>query len=98
MFRKLTALLTLIMIAGCETFAVNNKVYKTEVYWHPVENVKQVCDHLFDSYGIKRVFLVQGCAIWNKDHSKCVIITSNNTDTHILGHELRHCFEGQFHN
>lgn len=37
------------------------------------------------------------CAVWSLDHSKCTIYTAKNTDSAIVGHEIRHCFEGNFH-
>ena len=85
------------MLAGCETFDVKKNVHTVQVSWYAVGNVKQVCDDLFKAHGIKTIFMVQGCAVWKEDFSQCTIITSTNTSTHILGHELRHCFEGNFH-
>lgn len=38
------------------------------------------------------------CALWNKKQSECTIHTGPETSHTILGHELRHCFEGSFHN
>ena len=37
-----------------------------------------------------------GCAVYNK--YSCTIYTAKTTTMEILGHELRHCFEGKFHN
>lgn len=37
------------------------------------------------------------CAMWNVSRSECTIVTGPSTSHLALGHELRHCFEGQFH-
>lgn len=39
----------------------------------------------------------QACAVWNKSRKECTIYTSAVTTHTVLGHELRHCFEGHFH-
>jgi hypothetical protein len=36
-----------------------------------------------------------GCATFNKKY--CIIYTDVNTTHQILGHEVRHCFYGDFH-
>lgn len=37
------------------------------------------------------------CAIWSVAAKECTIVTSRKTTHLALGHELRHCFEGRFH-
>mgnify|MGYP000036927726 FL=1 len=37
------------------------------------------------------------CAFWNVRRKECTIVTPLNTGFNYLGHELRHCFEGSFH-
>lgn len=37
------------------------------------------------------------CAMWNVSSKECVIITGKKVSHVELGHELRHCFEGNFH-
>lgn len=37
------------------------------------------------------------CAFWNTRRKECSIITPQETGYNYLGHELRHCFEGSFH-
>ena len=38
---------------------------------------------------------VSGCAVWTG--MSCTIYTRPMTSHEILGHELRHCFEGHYH-
>ena len=37
------------------------------------------------------------CAFWNVRRKECTIVTPVVTGYNYLGHELRHCFEGAFH-
>jgi hypothetical protein len=37
------------------------------------------------------------CAFWNVRRKECTIVTPVETGYNYLGHELRHCFEGSFH-
>lgn len=37
------------------------------------------------------------CAFWNVRRQQCTIVTPIETGYNYLGHELRHCFEGAFH-
>lgn len=37
------------------------------------------------------------CAFWNTRRRECSIVTPEETGYNYLGHELRHCFEGAFH-
>lgn len=37
------------------------------------------------------------CAFWNVKRRECTIITPPKTGYNYIGHELRHCFEGAFH-
>jgi hypothetical protein len=38
-----------------------------------------------------------GCAVWDVKTKRCTIVTPPLTTHTVLGHELRHCFEGSFH-
>ncbi len=37
------------------------------------------------------------CAFWNVRRKECTIVTPPQTGYNYIGHELRHCFEGAFH-
>ena len=37
------------------------------------------------------------CAMWSKSTNECTIVTGPNPTHVVLGHEVRHCFEGHFH-
>lgn len=37
------------------------------------------------------------CAYWNVKRGECTVVTPEVTGFNYLGHEVRHCFEGAFH-
>lgn len=37
------------------------------------------------------------CAFWNVRRKECTVVTPELTTYNYIGHELRHCFEGAFH-
>ncbi len=39
----------------------------------------------------------QACAVWNVNTNVCTIISGPHAPVEVLGHEVRHCFEGHFH-
>jgi len=38
-----------------------------------------------------------GCATVSIDGKSCVVYTNKHTSHEIFGHEIRHCFQGNFH-
>lgn len=78
--------------------ATRNLHKKVEVTWMVVSNPVRTCNE----EGRKRIkdfkglsYVPEACAIWDGD--KCTIITSKKPTMHSLGHELRHCFQGHWH-
>jgi hypothetical protein len=37
------------------------------------------------------------CAFWNVKRRECTVVTAEVTGYNYVGHEVRHCFEGAFH-
>jgi len=37
------------------------------------------------------------CAFWNVKRRECTVVTPEVTGFNYVGHEVRHCFEGAFH-
>jgi hypothetical protein len=37
------------------------------------------------------------CAYWNVKRRECTVVTPEVTGFNYVGHEVRHCFEGAFH-
>ena len=66
--------------------------------WRTVDNVQQACEaesrrRGFNGFG----YSVEACSFWNGNGTECIIITKSKTNNHELGHELRHCFQGNYH-
>jgi hypothetical protein len=91
-------ILLIILLTGCSTFTARpyeeRVTEATIVTWITVDDIQETCKNL----GIKdpgpfRHLL--GCVKYSK--KTCRIYTEKITSMEILGHELRHCFEGKFH-
>jgi hypothetical protein len=54
-----------------------------------------VSEDLHECAALKQYSHLWGCAKWS-DFS-CTIYTKPRTSVEVLGHEVRHCFEGHFH-
>jgi hypothetical protein len=74
-----------------------------ELVVHDDAEVNNVCQTLAKKGGMKNGFghRAYGCAVFTKSligGHKCTIYLGRKTDQNQLGHEVRHCFVGQFHN
>jgi len=69
------------------------------IKWVVSDNVIKDCEKEsrrrgFGGFGYK----LQACSFWDQSStSQCLIITSKKVNMHSLGHELRHCFQGNYH-
>ena len=55
----------------------------------------KVCEKLVGRLEANKKYL--GCAHWQKAEGKCTVFIPQFVQNVILGHEIRHCFEGAFH-
>ena len=55
----------------------------------------KVCEKLVGRLEVNKKYL--GCAHWQKAEGKCTVFVPQFVQNVILGHEIRHCFEGAFH-
>ena len=67
-----------------------------QVTWRYTNNVQKECEaeshkRKLGGFG----YAVNACSFW--DRNSCTIITAPQATMHILGHEVRHCFQGSFH-
>jgi hypothetical protein len=69
-----------------------------KVRWEVSENVAEVCSRAAQ-FNTTQAWMTPpvACAMWNVASKECVIITGKKVSHLELGHELRHCFEGNFH-
>jgi hypothetical protein len=69
-----------------------------KVRWEVRENVAEVCGRAAKLSATQAWMTPPlACAMWNVASKECVIITGKKVSHVELGHELRHCFEGNFH-
>jgi hypothetical protein len=69
-----------------------------KVRWEVRENVAEVCGRTAQLSPTQAWMTPPlACATWNVASKECVIITGKKVSHVELGHELRHCFEGNFH-
>jgi hypothetical protein len=69
-----------------------------KVRWEVRENVSEVCGRAAKISATQAWMTPPlACAMWNVASKECVIITGTKVSHVELGHELRHCFEGNFH-
>ncbi|MFM2007136.1 MAG: hypothetical protein RLZZ09_2791 [Pseudomonadota bacterium] len=73
---------------------------KILVRWEPVSNVIATCNQERGKRG-KPPYgpAILGCSFWDYEPGDglCRIYTSLDTSIETLGHELRHCFQGNYH-
>jgi hypothetical protein len=99
MYRPAVLLIVFFLLTGCSHFIAkpyNERVTQaTVVTWTTVDNINETCQAMGAADpGLFRH--IDGCVEYTK-HT-CRIFTAKLTTMEILGHELRHCFEGKFHN
>jgi hypothetical protein len=70
------------------------------ITWEQAKDVQKRCDKESRSRGLGGFsFQVEACSFWGKrlGFDVCHIITEKKTSMATLGHEVRHCFQGDFH-
>ncbi len=73
-----------------------NHTNKSVITWTTVKDVQAECDRQSHRRGYGGFnYPVEACSFWGKD--SCEIVTSKVVNFHTVGHEIRHCFQGNFH-
>ena len=78
--------------------ATRNFTDSSMIKWTVTKDVQNSCEaesrkRNLGGFG----FPVEACSFWDAGGKSCIIITSPYTTMHAIGHELRHCFQGNFH-
>lgn len=69
---------------------------KVSVVWRLEKDVQRACEQESRRRGSAGFgFAVDACSFWYG--SECTIITRQQPTMHTLGHELRHCFQQNWH-
>ncbi len=64
------------------------------------DNVRATCDAESKSRGYGGFkYAVEACSFWSgsKRGNSCTIVLPTNTNFHTIGHEFRHCLQGDYH-
>lgn len=76
--------------------ASKNQKEKITLNWRTVDNVVEACNAHSKSLGFTQPLgPLTACSFWQG--SSCTIITSKTPTMHEIGHELRHCYQGNWH-
>ena len=73
---------------------------RVDLTWVVVDNASVTCQQESKKRGLGGwPYKVYACTFWNDNQTrdKCTIITDKRTNMHQIGHELRHCFQGAYH-
>jgi len=71
-------------------------VSTSTIQWVTTNDIQNVCDTESKRRGLGGFsYSVDACSFWNG--ANCIIFTRVSTTLHELGHEMRHCFQGNYH-
>jgi len=79
----------------------NNLSNNIRIVFQQSPNPAEDCERMnrargFGGFG----YPVQACSFWNYNTGSgdsCLIVTGPDASLHVLGHEIRHCIQGNFH-
>ena len=80
--------------------ASNKETSQSTVTWITVENVQMACEAESKRMGFNGFgYGVRACSFQYTSQGKefCKIITRVNPNLHEIGHEMRHCFQSNWH-
>jgi hypothetical protein len=77
--------------------ASKTRTNQTTVVWERVDDVQAACNAENQKYGYPPYRQALIACSMHTDNT-CKIITGKTTTMWSLGHEMRHCFQGSWHN
>jgi hypothetical protein len=63
-------------------------------------NIQKTCDIESRKRGFGGFpYAVEACSFWDASpiNNKCTIVVGKTTNYHTIGHEMRHCLQGNYH-
>jgi hypothetical protein len=80
-------------------FEAQDKYEDVHMAWYVVKDVPQTCAMAGALKGAKVQYnqKIIACAVLFRKSNACVIYTAKKLSLAVLGHEVRHCFEGAWH-
>jgi hypothetical protein len=100
-------LVTLLISYSSASYSFNDDAYKNfdtskntvesmTVIWKAVDDVQTVCEAESRKRGSRGFgYAVNACSFW--EGNVCTVVTKRQVNMHTLGHEVRHCFQGNWH-
>jgi len=77
---------------------MHNDTNEFQVTFVQAANVNKACDAESRKRGQGGFgYAVEACSFWNWNKSECMIITERKANFHTIGHEIRHCLQGNWH-
>ena len=70
-------------------------IKQPKVQFLTVTDIHEFCTQMVGDINRRQVYLA--CSKWSKSSGKCQIFLPHNVHAIIVGHEVRHCFDGSFH-
>ena len=68
------------------------------ITWKPVDDVQKVCASKYKRRGFGNISqAVGGCSFSNFSLRICTVYTKKRPTMHDVGHEVRHCYQGDWH-
>jgi hypothetical protein len=80
-------------------FEAQDRYEDVHMAWYVVQDVPQTCAMAGALKGARTRYNpnIIACAVRFLDGQACVIYTAKKLSLAVLGHEVRHCFEGAWH-
>jgi hypothetical protein len=80
-------------------FTAQTQYPEMRINWIVSKDIVQTCNMVFALAGQKAKYNnnIVACATRSKSAGTCDIYTAENLTLAVLGHEIRHCFEGAWH-
>jgi hypothetical protein len=80
-------------------FEAQDQYQDVRIAWYVVQDVPQTCAMAGALKGARTRYNpnIIACAVRFLDGQACVIYTAKKLSLAVLGHEVRHCFEGAWH-
>ena len=76
--------------------ATKNFTASSTIQWVVTPDIQKTCDTESRNRGLGGFnFSVDACSFWKGP--SCVIFTKPMATLHDIGHEMRHCFQGNYH-
>jgi len=76
----------------------SNVTTESKIKWVSVNDVTAQCNRERSAKGQAGFNAkLKACSFWDDNHTSCTIITGKNVNMHTIGHEMRHCFQGDWH-